>query len=860
MGELLGRLARQAGAASRYEIGEEIARGGMGAILRVWDGDLRRQLAMKIVLPAGPEGEAPCEVDSRVLARFLEEAQVTGQLDHPGIVPVHELGLDAKGRVYFTMKLVRGRDLQQVFGLVFLERDGWNETRALGVLQRVCEAMAYAHRKGVIHRDLKPSNVMVGDFGEVYVMDWGLARVRGQEDAHDEELRARAETPDAGVRTQRSETREGTPQSPLLTHAGDVMGTPAYMPPEQARGEIRELSPRSDVYSVGAMLYHLLARRMPYAPAHGSWNHGMILDRVRGGPPRALADFGRAVPAELVAICEKAMARSSADRYEDMLAFADDLRAYLEHRVVRAYETGAWAEARKWVQRNRPLATASAAAIALTIGGLALNSYNQTRAAEKIAEKEHIATQKANDVLSLSAIQDLRDLEARADALWPARPENLEVIEEWIRDARLLVQGSPEDPARGIKRRPSLEEHKAKLLEIERRASPSGLSGEDRWWHAQLAELVADLEAFTDAGSGLDSEGISPRHGWGVRRRLREALAIEARSRGGPEARPRWEEAIAAIASSPRYGGLRITPQIGLLPIGEDPVSGLWEFADLETGEPPARGPDGRLAPDTGASLVLVLLPGGSFSMGAQRNPELRNADLRASEIESPVSEVELGPFFLSKYEMTQGQWLRLTGANPSAYASGMGVASDRADLEIGLDHPVENVDWGTCTLVLSRYGLELPTEAQWEYAARGGTSSPWSTGPSVDSLEGSANLADQHLRAVHDDPTIGAYAAWDDGWAVHAPAGHYAPNAFGLHDTAGNVMEWCADPPCPYSVAPAPKDGRRDCEDARRAIRGGAWDGNASFLRCANRVANAPDFASHNLGLRPARRMRSPE
>src|SRR5262245_13523723 len=214
---LLKRLSEHGLRRSRYALKGELARGGMGAILKVWDEDLRRSLAMKVILGKAENtggGETP-PVDRRLLARFLEEAQVTGQLDHPGIVPVHELGLDAEGRVYFTMKLVKGRDLRAIFELVFAGQEDWNETRALGALLKVCEAMAYAHAKGVVHRDLKPSNVMVGGFGEVFVMDWGLARVLGRKDAHD--LRISPEHSSTTVRTDRAEERRDAPDSPVFT-------------------------------------------------------------------------------------------------------------------------------------------------------------------------------------------------------------------------------------------------------------------------------------------------------------------------------------------------------------------------------------------------------------------------------------------------------------------------------------------------------------------------------------------------------------------------------------------------------------------------------------------------------------------
>jgi serine/threonine-protein kinase len=165
-----------------YALEGEIARGGMGVIVKAFDRDLTRDVALK-VLRDELTGEARC------VRRFFEEARITARLDHPGIVPVHQVGLDPQGRPYFAMRLVRGRDLGRIISLANANANGWSQTRALSVILKVCEAMAYAHDKGVIHRDLKPSNVMVGEFGEVYVMDWGLARAIGGQDAHDLRLR-----------------------------------------------------------------------------------------------------------------------------------------------------------------------------------------------------------------------------------------------------------------------------------------------------------------------------------------------------------------------------------------------------------------------------------------------------------------------------------------------------------------------------------------------------------------------------------------------------------------------------------------------------------------------------------------------
>jgi serine/threonine protein kinase/tetratricopeptide (TPR) repeat protein len=415
--ELLKRLADQGVRSPRYKVEGEVARGGMGAILRVWDADLRRHLAMKVALAKGdaPSSGPTPRLDTRLLSRFLEEAQVTGQLDHPGIVPVHELGLDQDGRVYFTMKLVQGRDLKAIFDLVFAAKEGWNETRALGVILKACEAMGYAHAKGVIHRDLKPANVMVGNFGEVYVMDWGVARVSSRKDERDLRVAPIASARPASVRTERRLEREELSDSPIVTMDGDVVGTPAYMPPEQARGEIQSLSSRSDVYSIGALLYHLLARTPPYGEASGARvSNRTVLARVLEGPPRRLREIRAEVPAELIAICEKAMARDANARYADTLALAEDLRAYLEHRVVRAHRTGAWAEAAKWIERNRALAASLAAGVVVLLAGVVV-------VAAKNVELSRANTTIQSQVVSLDA--EKREAEASRQTAETRRQE-----------------------------------------------------------------------------------------------------------------------------------------------------------------------------------------------------------------------------------------------------------------------------------------------------------------------------------------------------------------------------------------------------------------------------------------------------
>ncbi len=346
--------------AGRFADGEEIGRGGMGVVRRIFDETLRRQLAVKLLRRSID--------DDAMRSRFTEEARITGQLSHPGVVPVHEFGAEDDGRPFFTMPLIRGRSFSDIIVAVHSDDAEWTLPRALSVLLRVCETIAYAHDKGVIHRDLKPSNVMVGEFGEAYVMDWGLARTMRSSEGADP-------VANAAVSSERAEIAERDPSSPLLTADGQVVGTPAYMAPEQARGG--PIDERTDVFAIGAMLYHLLAGSRPYAQMTTSQQ---VLDAVLEGPPESLTERAPRAAAELLAIVGRAMQRDPGRRYQKVDELAADLRAFLEVRVVRAYETGAWAELRKWVRRNRLASAASVAAVIALVLGLVFSRIEKARA------------------------------------------------------------------------------------------------------------------------------------------------------------------------------------------------------------------------------------------------------------------------------------------------------------------------------------------------------------------------------------------------------------------------------------------------------------------------------------------------
>ncbi len=316
-------------AGRRYEDMGLIAVGGMGEVRRTWDVDLDRPVAMKILRPE--LCERPDLID-----RFVEEAQATAQLEHPGIVPIYDIGELPDGRPYFTMKEIRGRTLLEVIEDLHgaAGPQGWGVTptgltfqRVIQIVQAVCEAVAYAHSRGVLHRDLKPTNVMVGAFGEVVVMDWGLAKV-AQHDGFGDSVAIT--TGAQRVMTRRSH------KPAYVTRSGAVAGTPNYMPPEQAAGDAARIGPWSDVYALGAILYEVLTDRPPYEGDELD----VVVDKVLGGPPPPpripwQRDSGDTPEDGLRAICLKAMARDLADRYMDASALEEAMAAWLEATQVR---------------------------------------------------------------------------------------------------------------------------------------------------------------------------------------------------------------------------------------------------------------------------------------------------------------------------------------------------------------------------------------------------------------------------------------------------------------------------------------------------------------------------------------------
>ena len=790
-----------------YRIVAPIGSGGMADVYAAEQtAPMTRRVAVKL-LRFG--------VDSReMVARLEQERQTLALMSHPGIASVYDAGMSGDGRPWFVMELVEGRPITE-----FCDGGGLPIDERLKLFRRVCDAVQHAHQRGVIHRDLKPSNILVVADGEPAprIIDFGIAKVL-QDPLND------------AVRTE----------------MGMCLGTPGYMSPEQLDRSGAAVDTRSDVYALGVVLHELLAGSRPSGrsdPPRGVAAAGY--HDSPSGMPRAPSQIVAASPVseevvahratsrralvaalagDLDAIVLKALEDDPERRYASAADLSADVLRHLRREPVLARRPTLGYRLLRTVDRNRVLCGVLATLAAVLTVGLGVSTWLFV---------EH--RRQSEDLFRLSDGVVLSDVSTAAEALRPAIPAKVRDFERWLAG-----------PARGLIDR--LPMHRAKLQQIVGRADAVEATGplfEDEQLEFQyrlLRQLVERLAAFAQPEIGLYDR---------TRARLHFARAVGQRSiEAHGEA---WQDAIRSIADPtecPLYRGLRIEPQLGLVPIGRDPRSGLWEFAHLETGtiaEPDKTTGRLTLAPEAG--LVLVLIPPGKFVMGEDAPQSGAGSRQPRTPNNSPAHTVTLGePFFLSKFEMTRAQWIRVTGADIRASGEEVNFGGG-APSPI---HPVAGVTWDEANEVVGYLGLVLPTEAQWEYAARAGTTTAWWTGDDLDDLRSIANVADLSYQAVQQAHSS-RVVSWNDGFPGTAPVGSFEPNPFGLHDVAGNLEEWVRDGYGRYDVVPRPSDGLRRGPGEMKVYRGGNYEANR--LDAAHRTM-IRGGKRQGLGVRPARRL----
>ncbi|MEZ6196775.1 MAG: SUMF1/EgtB/PvdO family nonheme iron enzyme [Planctomycetota bacterium] len=773
----------------------------------------------------------------------------------------------------------------------------------LEVFERAARALHAAHEAGVVHRDVKPGNIMVRRDGRPVILDFGLAR------SEDGSLPTLTQSGDL-FGTPAYMSPEQVNESPMrLDRRTDVYSLGATLFECLTLRRPFEAPTREGLYRAIVGRDAPNARSVnPAVPADLAVIVETALEKDRDRRYQTALELaeelGRVRRHEPI-VARPAGAWTRAVRFAQRNPGVTVLLAA----VFIAMATAAfifWWRGEQVADRNSALTEAlgerDSANSELNAANISLEERRrelQAALGRVTEEKGRVQTEK-DRVTRLKDGRTLRRLLERAEGLFPSVPERIPDLEDWLREADALLENlpahraalaaletsagpyrdeqravdHPEAWAAFVKARDRIAELERKLASVpageeaddlvealakagrareraERRMVERrswGFDDESAWLHELLVDLVARLESCgSPEGAVAD-----------VRARLETARDLGPRTLG--DHAEAWTAARERIRASERYGHLDVRPQIGLIPLGPDPEFGLEEFLHWETharGAPlPQRGENGRWALTEETGLILVLIPAGTFTMGALRpkNPTDRgpNLDPFVTEREVPAHEVELSAYLISKYEMNQGQWERVTGERPSAYGPGV-TFGDKTNT---LLHPVEMVTWALCRRVLRRLGLELPTEAQWERAARAGGSTIWSHGDDEKGLDRYANLADAFGGANGFPPGTEYEVELNDGRTIHAPVGSYLPNSFGLHDVVGNVNEWCRDLFAFYGGPLTPGDGDRSAGSTANvhSFRGGNFGQLAVAARSAFREAGPEELRAPNLGVRPAR------
>jgi formylglycine-generating enzyme required for sulfatase activity/predicted Ser/Thr protein kinase len=807
----LGAGARPDGVPSqigRYRVLKELGRGGQGIVYLAKDLNLGREVAIKTLKRSALALEE--------LQRLQREARIASRLDHPGICPIYEIG-DFLGSPYLVMRYVRGttlaskiHELRKAHGppFSFIDVDDGDCGPA-----RDAAASSGRTEPGEMRREPLPAGPEINA-----VLRLIEQVARALHEAHEAGIIHRDVKPanimvandgqpvllDFGVATM---LEDG---GAFLTRTGETPGTPPYMSPEQTSGKLGRLDRRTDIYSLGVTLYECVTLRLPFSDPHD------IARQIMVAAPPDPRTLNPAISRVLKTVVDTTLEKDRGRRYQTAADLADDLRRVREHEPIKARPVGAHVRVARWAQRN-PLVAAS---LALTFAILAVALVLTTKAWSDarvawVSERDLRETLDRQRALNapLADLRRIADLASWSDRLWPPRPEKAggeDGMASWVREAEALLDRQPG--------------HRKALDAYE-----SGGGGLDATERAACIRCLNELLPELSKLPGRIRE---------MRTRLENASSIVDRTIVRRAAA--WADVAARLGADPAFASISpLEPQIGLVPIGRN-EAGLFEFVLEDSGAEPDRRGESRtpiMTEDTAA--ILVLLPGGTVRFDPSPEP-----DTPPPPAEALVA-VTVPPFFMGKHEVTQSQWARLFLSNPAILRPG------RTPVKVTEVHPVENVNWKEAAEFCRRLGVRLPTQDEWEYAARSTTGSEFGDCDTVDCLEGRENLADQtYIAVIHRRPA--EPMAWEDGAPYHAPVGSFRANGFGLHDMLGNVSEWCSDV---FSRPRVASDAAAlQPEEQRRVTRGSSWQDGAREASCRRFRGIYATVPQPNLGFRIAR------
>jgi serine/threonine-protein kinase len=780
LAQVAGSLARDddrasgdGSAAARYLLGEELGRGGVGVVIKAFDRNLGRTVALK-KLQDWPQPAEEVE-------RFIEEAQATGQLEHPNIVPVYDLGRLAGGEVYYTMKRVRNRSLRNVIdGLIRGDAEVVSEygtTRLLSIFLQVCQAMHYAHARGVIHRDLKPDNIMLGDYGEVHVMDWGLARIL-----------------DRGVVTERSA------RGPEKVEPGMTIGTPAYMPPEQARGLLDIVDERSDLYSLGVVLYEMMTLRQP-STRDGIMPTLLAVISDPIPPPRAVAP-DRGIGEAMEAIILKALEKDRDLRWRSARELHDAVERYLDGRN----EIEAMRHAREGERFGR--------------------AYEQAKSDMQRLERE---------VREISGrVRDWQPVSVKR-AVWELQDRQQQAAVRMVRAFGDAVR----EYTQALAREPELAVARQGLAQL-------------FWSRCELAERDGnelDRLYFETQLRHYDDGSL-------VERMTRQAeVTVMSEPPGADVFVARYaERERVEVAGQPAH--------LGTTPVAASPFErGSYRLRLKVAGRPPVTLP--LLVQRADPQPVRVVLPSSAqWREGFCYIPagsSMIGGDAEALD-PLPARRMAVQAFFMTRYPVTfgeyaafltdisrerpqealdrlprtrdaaepllvlgaDGQWLPsetlIEAAMRELYPVGQGFEERMPVVAVRFEDAMAYLSWRS-----GRDGIayRLPSELEWERAARGadGRTFPW--GSKFDASF--CRMSSSRATPAHPEP-IGAFPS--------------DRSPFDVHDLAGGVREWVTSP---------------DLDLEHAMLRGGFWAGDARTCRSASRWRVPRSTRSATVGFRLA-------